>query len=222
MAPALGDGVAGLIFQQQHHMNMEIDLSQSIEEYEANMEKLFDSPNVMPAEDMDAKTVMVADSKRPAEPASPPDNYDGSSKHPKLSGSMPSIMEIGGMMKVDTCDKYEDDGKSDKYYEDDASESDYESDYVDWHQIMFTSETERPIEPPLSPDNEWLFSATPPSVSSGDDSLFGLANYIAPMVVKFLGVRSLLSFGATSKFQRGTCRMKSIVGRSALQRLRWR
>lgn len=96
-------------------------------------------------------------------------------------------------MKVDTaCDKYEDD----------ASESD-ESDYVDWHQIMFTSETTRPIEP-LSPDNDWLFSATAPSVSSGDDSLFGLANYIAPMVVKFLGVRSLVSFGATSKCQRGT------------------
>ena len=73
-------------------------------------------------------------------------------------------------MKVDTaCDKYEDD----------ASESD-ESDYVDWHQIMFTSETTRPIEP-LSPDNDWLFSATAPSVSSGDDSLFGLANYIAPI-----------------------------------------
>jgi hypothetical protein len=124
---------------------------------------------------------------------------------------------------VDTCAKYEDDAsesdESDKYYEDDASES-AESDYVDWHQIMFTSETTRPIEP-VSPDNEWLFSATPPSVSSGDDSLFGLANYIAPMVVKFLGVRSLVSFGATSKCQRG-CRMKSIVGRSVLQRLRLR
>lgn len=143
--------------------------------------------------------VTEADTKRPAEPASPPDN--DKSKHPKLSDAssvsagdgMPSIMEIGGMMKHgDTCDKK---------YEVDASDS-AESDYVDWDQIICMSTTTRPIET-LSPDNDWLFSAAP-SVSSGDDSLFRLANYIAPMVVKFLGVRSLVSFGATSKCQRRT------------------
>jgi hypothetical protein len=42
--------------------------------------------------------------------------------------------------------------------------------------------------------------------SSGDDSLFGLADYISSMVVQFLGVRSLVSFGATSKSQRKTMR----------------
>ena len=40
--------------------------------------------------------------------------------------------------------------------------------------------------------------------TSNNDCLFGLANFIAPMVVQFLGVRSLISFGATSKSQQTT------------------
>ena len=80
------------------------------------------------AEEMDAKTVMVADAKRPAEPTTSPDN--DKSKQPKLSAA--------------------------------------------------------------------------PLGSSGDDSLFGLADYISSMVVQFLGVRSLVSFGATGKSHRET------------------
>ena len=92
-----------------------------------NLGDLYDILLSLDEENMDAKTVMVADAKRPAEPTSPDNDK---SKQPKLSDS--------------------------------------------------------------------------PLGLSGDDSLFGLADYISSMVVQFLGVRSLVSFGATGKSQRKT------------------
>jgi hypothetical protein len=45
---------------------MEIVSARALRSIKQTREKLFDSPKIMPAEDMDAKTIMVADSKRRA------------------------------------------------------------------------------------------------------------------------------------------------------------
>jgi len=74
-------------------------------------------------------------------------------------------------------------------------------------KTVMVADAKRPAEPTTSPDNDGrkqpkLLAA--PLGSSGDDSLFGLADYISSMVVQFLGVRSLVSFGATGKSHRET------------------
>ena len=74
-------------------------------------------------------------------------------------------------------------------------------------KTVMVADAKRPAEPTTSPDNDKSkqpkLSAAPLG-SSGDDSLFGLADNISSMVVQFLGVRSLVSFGATGKSHRET------------------
>jgi hypothetical protein len=73
-------------------------------------------------------------------------------------------------------------------------------------KTVMVADAKRPAEP-TSPDNDKSKQprlSDSPLGSSGDDSLFGLADYISSMVVQFLGVRSLVSFGATGKSQRKT------------------